>query len=79
MRSCVAKVGQVLWRKEGKITLHAFVRYVKCICCVPVRWADVDARLRVRLRVRNRLRELLRGRGAPFALGTLEKQLAEET
>ncbi|CAM9640707.1 unnamed protein product, partial [Ectocarpus sp. 12 AP-2014] len=41
------------------------------------RWAEVDARQRVRLRVRKSLRDFLKSRGAPFALGALEKQQKE--
>ncbi|CAM9488020.1 unnamed protein product [Ectocarpus sp. 4 AP-2014] len=42
------------------------------------RWAEVDARQRVRLRVRKSLRDFLKSRGAPFALGALEKQQKED-
>ncbi|CAM9626482.1 unnamed protein product [Ectocarpus sp. 6 AP-2014] len=42
------------------------------------RWAEVDTRQRVRLRVRKSLRDFLKSRGAPFALGALEKQQTED-
>jgi len=38
----------------------------------------VESRQQVRLRVRKSLREFLKSIGAPFALGAVEKQQAED-
>lgn len=83
-RKCRPRSTEKLWKQRPArlpmlCSKTPFVRYAKRVCCVPGRWVEVDARLRVRLRVRKRLRKFLRGIGAPFALGTLEKQLAQET
>eukprot|EP00903_Cladosiphon_okamuranus_P012766 g11934.t1 len=42
------------------------------------RWAEVDTRQRIQLRVRKNFREFLKSKGAPFALGGVEKQQTED-
>lgn len=68
--------------KYHRLIQHSFF-VVVLMLMLPVppshaRWAEVEARQRVRLRVRKCLREFLKSRGAPFALGALEKQQKED-